>query len=203
MLLAAKGDLQWGDVATWAAALFTGGSLIGAVVVLRLQARQLSLQRQDLKDREELQRQDQARHVSAWAGGISASSDGLPTVVVEYRNGSEEPVYEAAVFVKSSWGPSPNVAPHPVGLIPPGQQPGRVVIQVALHLDVGGLPANDPKRTWPPVVMTFRDSTGQWWKRDEHGSLVPYRCRPDVMAEATPSPDPNGGPSSGRAHRAA
>lgn len=172
MALAAKGQVQWGDLAAWAAALLTGVSLI---LALRL----LFIQRRDLSDREEDRRKDQARRVAAWCVSQSTST-GLADLTVRYRNGSDEPIYDAAVFVKSTWGPGSSVKRVPLGLVPPKIE-SEVSLQLSVSLELNP-PLYDPARNQPPVLIAFRDASGQWWLRDEHGVLAASKNRPEVLA---------------------
>jgi hypothetical protein len=173
-------------IAAWVAAVITAAYLLVTYQLLRSQRDALELARQEAREHEEERRKDQARLLAAWSAGpiIIPPPGSMHSIRVHYRNGSDEPVYEAAVFVKSAWGPSPSVAPSPIGVLPPRTE-GDVNLQLSLTL--GDAPPWDPKSR-PPVLITFRDAGGQWWKRDEHGALILSTDRPDVLAAMAPAP---------------
>jgi hypothetical protein len=176
-------DVRLGDLPTWLAAIFTGGAFGAGLVVLNLQRRDLrERERNRLEDVED-RRKEQARHVSVWVDNISVVGDGTFVVMGHYQNASNEPVYAMTVYVKSTWGPGPSVAQTPLKLVPPGDS-GRVDVQTALY----PAPARDADPDHPPILATFRDAAGLWWKRDEHGVLTHGPERPAVLAEMTPPP---------------
>lgn len=170
---------QLGDVATWLASVFTGFALIGTVILLILTRSELQLARRERNEVEEDRRKDQARLVSAWCiaverGGpmdmFGARQEAAGSIVrVQYRNASDEPVYQLGITVGGDWGLSPKRARVArIGVVPPGVT-GDAEIRIALEpleprYDVG----------WPPVRVQFRDCAGRAWKRGDDGRLEEY-----------------------------
>lgn len=175
--------VHWGDVPTWVAAVGTVLAFAAGGALFWQQRAQLRLMRADLQERERAQRREQARHVLAWYVGVSGGGSNFANLRICYRNASEEPVYEVQVFVKESWGRAPAVKPTKIGVMPPGPEREMVV-----SFNVVPDPTSDPNAPGPPVVLTFRDVSGRWWRRDEHGTLTEWPSQPDVFAEQTPKP---------------
>jgi hypothetical protein len=149
MALAAPGQVQWGDAATWMAAVLTGGSLIAAVVLL-------ALQRRDLKDREEDHRSEQARLVATWLG--QPISDDPMKLMYLTRNASSEPVYDVSVQV--AVGVRGTYHRHVDFTLPPGESRCTWI----------PLPA-PPRTSAPGVAVMFRDAAGRRWLRSSTGVL--------------------------------
>jgi hypothetical protein len=173
-------QLHLGDIATWLAAVFTGGALFVGFLVLNLQRRDLRDRERDRLSDVEDRRKEQARQVSAWCDVVMPAHNGVTVVRARYQNISLEPVYEMVVYVKSTWGPEPSVAQRVLNLVPPGDG-GSVDVQSSLRQPLG-------PDDHPPVLVTFHDAAGFWWKRDEHGVLTRWPRQPDVLAEMTPPP---------------
>lgn len=179
------GPAHWGDVSTWIAAISTGGALIAGVLVLNLQRQDLNERETEHKAEAEDRRREQARHISQWLARWD-EGDGRLRVVVGYQNSSPEPVYEATIYVKTTWDGGPSIFQFRIGGIRPNKSDGQATVPV--DNTMSGLAAENKE---PPIIITFRDAVGRWWKRNEHGVLEQWPHRPDVMPEQTPAPDPD------------
>jgi hypothetical protein len=119
---------------------------------------------------EAVDQQSQARLVSAWAIAMYAAAYGDPMpkdldaalVNVEYRNGSEEPIYAVTLWVRHHHGPDAGTTPMHLGLVAPRTQKEVQLEQVPLPPDLLSL---------PPVEVTFTDAHLQHWRRDGLGDL--------------------------------
>lgn len=123
---------------------------------------------------------DQARKLSAWAievRPVRMETDlGVPiamtgsSVLVRVRNGSEEPVYDAHVWVRSHYGTgAPMMGSHEQILIPPGES--EIWVD-GVELSEGGLAG------MPFVELTFRDAGERLWQRTHDGVLMPDQLSP-------------------------
>lgn len=171
------GQLDWGDVPTWVAATFTGFAVWGAYRLLRAQQWELHVMEEERRGSEEDRRRRQASMVAAWCvevngpkdtGDISEQTTWKPhSVLVHYRNGSDEPVFSAGVTVKSHWGARPNdVQTQRVGIVPP-QSDGD--IRLTLILPPSRINTPNP---FPPVEIDFTDAQGRNWMRSDQGELI-------------------------------
>jgi hypothetical protein len=155
-----------GDVPTWLGAVFTGLAFAAALWVL-------SLQRRDLRERDDDRRKEQARHVSAWPIQYKPGSP-LATLRGAYRNGSDEPIYNVYVYIKQRQGPV-----LVEGLVGTVLEPG--------HCHETDLPSFHPVSNGLndlALLISIRDAAGIQWLRDEHGILK------QVSTGSLPHPDP-------------
>jgi hypothetical protein len=178
------GPAHLGDVSSWIASVSTGGALIAGVLVLNLQRRDLREREADRLAEVEEKRAEQARHVSAWWRGYEGAGSAGPSAslldAITYQNTGTEPVYYATVFALSGWGGNPDIYPETIGIIPPStRSDGPIGAPIAGESPSSGM-------TPPPIVITFRDAAGQWWRRDQHGALTRHQEEPEVVPERPP-----------------
>ena len=91
-------QVQWGDVATWLVAAFTGTAAVFAVrayystqSLIALQRREAQAEKAEVLAQKE---KEQARLVSAWPGELGPQTDdAFSTLHFSYQNRSDEPVY--------------------------------------------------------------------------------------------------------------
>ncbi len=95
----------------------SGALFIAQRAQLREQQGELAIAQEERREQEEDRRKDQGRLVSAWPYRVNS---GDSFVRVEYRNGSDEPVFGCNVYVLSDWGPDPIPVRHWLGIVPPG-----------------------------------------------------------------------------------
>ncbi len=149
MWMGTAGQVQWGDIATWVAALLTGGSLIAAVVLL-------ALQRRDLRERERASRSEQARLVATWLG--RPIREDVTKLMYVTRNASSEPVYDVSIRVDV--GVRGIYHRYVDSSLPPGEI-RRTWIPLSGY----------PRMTHPEVALMFRDAAGRRWLRSSRGVL--------------------------------
>lgn len=184
-------SIQLGNLATWVAAIATAGTL-GVSLYL------LTKQRRELHELHLEKRAEQARLVSAWPLDLHRSTDvGTKTeLVFGYRNGSPQPAYAVAVGTRDRTTTSDMVW-EVLGTLGPGKE-GTGMIPLPLNPEFN-LSADDVG-----IVLTFRDTAGRIWYRDEVGNLQELDAYPapepwvrlpsSTRARPTPPPQPKGTP---------
>lgn len=163
MLMA--GDVQWGDVPTWAGVGVGLIALIGAIIgavqafrVLGIERQRDVLSSQEAAERAGEVRRLQATGVSGWVGEVLTPTS-HPTFVVSLRNASELPVYDVVSIVSVG---SAN-ASISIGVLPPAAVP--LERSVSLLLPAGA------SVTEVSLSLSFRDSAGARWLRSGSGLL--------------------------------
>lgn len=161
MILAATGDIQWGDVATWAGSVLAALAFAATIVVLTLQRRELELVRRDHLRQETEQRLQQARLVSFWIGERENVQNQAYRFRLHARNGSTEPVYNwrSRVFVEDE---SESVAESFHYVLAPGEE----------HTSPVEMPFDAGKSHRLRVEGEFSDSGNRRWVRRPDGRLV-------------------------------
>lgn len=158
------GLVQWGDVGTWAGAVFTGLVFLVALWLL-------VLQRRDIKQLQSEKRSEQARMVTAWASSLHVA-----VLSVGYQNQSPEAVYDVVVKIPDDRERGAFIS-HRLGIVPPGT---KSVANITLPLQ----PAYNVKAENIPVSMSFRDSAGRPWTRNPFGVLSEFAPLAEVEPEA-------------------
>lgn len=163
------GDINWGSVPDWVAAIGTIGSLYAALWLLK----------QEINDRRrhEAEAQTQsARAVSAWV------QTGQDKYLFAAKNSGEEPVYDCVVYsdlpivdpvtkqrgVRMKDEKTPMGEPWPyyldrfLGVIPPGETSKFEIDSDSVEYEYQGL---------PDLWIEFTDVSGKHWKRDAGGKI--------------------------------
>ncbi|MFI7014398.1 hypothetical protein [Streptomyces sp. NPDC050164] len=174
--------VDWGDVPTWAAAVFAGGAALFAYQTIRSQREQIGEQRQFIAEqsanlrleRAELQaqaderRRSQANLVSIQAAQVAVGT--RPDVdhrwLVRVRNLSDEPIHQ----VMATFGEHLQVATATAHQLPEGARVVPVLgaedsAEFRSHL-ADGENLNDHR----PAIL-FTDNAGVRWCRDTLGNL--------------------------------
>jgi hypothetical protein len=171
-------DLQWGNVAEWAAALFTGAAFF---VTYRLLRHEAGVRQSE----EERLRRQQAEKVVVWTVGFNYMhyvGDGQGGVVrrpgnprgvdVRLQNLSSEPVYALIVEVRDRTKRFRSIGTARLDILEPGATP---IVQIG-HLEL----ADDAPV--PLASVIFRDARGQLWSRTIGGKLQEI----DTMVDTPP-----------------
>jgi hypothetical protein len=181
---------DWGDVPTWAAAVF---ALIAGLIAWRAfvvsqrayrvahQIYQIESERderaaEERRERDKAERRAQADKVATWLGRAAPATGVEPRVVgANIKNASDLPVYDVAVSFCHSpaensneqrlWNPR-NTRTDAFMVIPPHETVFEVFPPSAIQ-DAGGL----EEREWT-VTIRFRDAAGVRWERDPYGKLT-------------------------------
>ncbi|MCZ7436823.1 extracellular solute-binding protein [Micromonospora sp. WMMC241] len=170
--------LRSGELAAWVSAVATVFALvlalIAAIAARRAYLIEIGRDRVNEKERQqrhEFTRRAQAALVSAWWGSTPGRRGNDWGAFV--RNASETPVYQANLAVVNVHDPDVNER-FDLPVIPPAPGPSFHPIRVdgARHMTPNAVA--DYR-----VEMTFSDSTGNRWMRDQHGRL--FEVRPDLV----------------------
>ncbi len=166
------GNIQLGDVATWVGGIATSLAFLVTYLLLRARQKEFRASEHERRERDEDRRKDQARFVSAWVVGTSPQNPASTqlSVNVQYRNGSEEPIFGCNLYALHDYGPDAETTARAfIGVVPPhGSSTRDFRAQV-----VEGL------LTDPPIEIRFTDSRGRHWRRRHDGQLIPMNENPD------------------------
>lgn len=161
---------DWGDIPTWLSSVATVGALLFAAVaavaaqrVYRIESERDRVNAEQRKEQEAYQRRTQAALVSAWWGHDAGGAWGAFV-----RNASETPVYQASLTVLDVHDPDVHERVDLPVLPPAGEPQFRPT-----GLTDGGGTADYR------VEITFTDSAGARWIRDQQGRLS--ELRPEVV----------------------
>ncbi|GAA4444833.1 hypothetical protein GCM10023170_022770 [Phytohabitans houttuyneae] len=165
---------DWGDVPTWLssiatilALLFAALAALGAQRVYRIESERDRVAADARRQQEAFQRRTQAALVSAWWGW---DRDRWGAFV---RNASETPVYQVSLTVLDVH--DPNVGERvDLPIVPPSADPAFHPSELGTGLIADGARAVDYR-----VEVTFTDSAGVRWIRDQLGRLS--ELRPEVL----------------------
>lgn len=162
--------VQWGDVSSWVSAVSTIIALVFAAIAAVVTRRAFGVEVQRDIDQEESRRRAQAALVSAWWGSQDASETQSGAFV---RNASETPVYQATLSVVNTR--DVDVAQRiDLPVVPPSADPVFLPVPLELGAPAGANAAQDYR-----VAMSFTDSTGNRWIRDQRGVLS--EVEPELM----------------------
>lgn len=171
----------WGDVATWATAVFTLAATIGAAIAARAAWRVLELERAR-DDRAELdRRRAQAEQVSGWLDAKALPARSALTVFdqvgVRVINSSMQPVFGVHALIHLPDGQ--DVPCGSKAVLPPNETTSISIKsaqdRVLSYLD--GDAGERLRSNWPqsledmPVVLEFTDAGGRWWRRNFDGQI--------------------------------
>lgn len=163
--------MDWGDVPTWVNAGVTFIALCAAVVAVRRsgallrveQGRDHQRDEREAEQRNAAERAEQADRVAAWLvrdpSRPSASLADPNPVTANVMNESHLPVYDVELEFDGAFG----FAKANLGTLPPG----------SAVLDPPQEVRRDDGTTTDELslTVTFRDSAGRVWHRDEEGRL--------------------------------
>lgn len=154
--------LDWGDVPTWIAALFSGGAFTGALLLFRIESR---------RDREQvaIRRQSQASLITAW---VAESSEGSK-LAVYIQNSSSACVYDVWVVYTAF---EHTLDHQSLSVLWPSLDKPRTMDLTersrTRYLEI--LPTIQPSR-WDKdrvrPTLYFRDCANVRWMRDRDGRL--------------------------------
>ena len=162
--------VQWGDVSSWVSAVSTIIALVFAAIAAVVTRRAFGVEVQRDKQQAEFLRRAQAALVSAWWGSQDASETQSGAFV---RNASETPVYKATLSVVNAR--DVNVAQQiDLPVVPPSADPVFHPVRLERGAPAGANAAQDYR-----VAMSFTDSTGNRWIRDQRGVLS--EVEPELM----------------------
>jgi hypothetical protein len=169
-------SVSWGDVPTWIAAVAAGLALYFATAAARAvrrlllveQARENRREAADADRRTAAARAFQADRIGAWhQTGYYAAT---------LRNGSTLPVYDVAVEFVGTGGDLREQGL--LDILPPGDQTlgwtgtaSSPQDGQTAHLQPGQIRPEEPPHLFR-VAVTFRDTAGSRWRRDERGLLT-------------------------------
>ncbi|WP_191838919.1 sugar ABC transporter substrate-binding protein [Catellatospora chokoriensis] len=178
MIVAAAPDGVWGDVPSWVAAVATVFALAFAAVAAQAALRTYRIESErDRVDAESRRAQDdylrrtQAALVSAWWG---ESPDQPGVWGAHLRNASGAPVYQVyCTVVDADDDAEERRIHHPV--VPPG-----TVAQFSGLVRPAEVPVLEPVRR---VKVSFTDSAGIRWLRDQYGRLIELQPTLRVKAD--------------------
>lgn len=165
---------DWGDIPTWIssvatimALIFAGLAALAAQRVYRIESQRDEVAAEARRQQEAFVRRTQAALVSAWWGwGL----DGWGAFV---RNASETPIYQVSLTVVDIH--DPNVGERvDLPIVPPAAEPVFQSTELGSGLVADGSHAVDYR-----VEVTFTDSAGVRWIRDQLGRLS--ELRPEVL----------------------
>ncbi|MDQ7909317.1 extracellular solute-binding protein [Phytohabitans sp. ZYX-F-186] len=165
---------DWGDVPTWLssiatilALLFAALAALAAQRVYRIESKRDQVAARARQEQEAFVRRTQAALVSAWWGwGL----DGWGAFV---RNASETPVYQVGLTVLDIHDPDVGERID-LPIVPPAAEPIFHRSELGTGLVADGRHAVDYR-----VEVTFTDSAGVRWIRDQMGRLS--ELRPEVL----------------------
>jgi hypothetical protein len=197
----------WGDVATWATAVFTLAATIGASIAAVAAWRVLSIERQRDAGLAEERRRAQAEKVSAWMDSDVLEVGGpfpINRAGCQLLNVSDQPVSRIGVAVKLPDGTTALVARRQV--LPPGgtavarsEECRAAMSPWITRPGAPATPSTDADRRaartlepdWRhrieemPVMVVFTDAAGIEWCRDFDGQLRP--ASPQDRLAVTPA----------------
>lgn len=165
---------NWGDIPSWLSSIATIGALLFAALaalaaqrVYRIESERDRVAAQDRRHQEAFTRRTQAALVSAWWGW---GQGGWGAFV---RNASETPIYQLSLTVLDIH--DPNVGERvDLPIAPPAAEPMFQRVELSTGLVADGQHAVDYR-----VEVTFTDSAGVRWIRDQLGRLS--ELRPEVL----------------------
>ncbi|WP_281903266.1 sugar ABC transporter substrate-binding protein [Phytohabitans aurantiacus] len=162
--------VDWGDIPTWLSSIATVGALLFAALaalaaqrVYRIESERDRVNAEQRKEQEAYLRRTQAALVSAWWGHEAGAWGAF------VRNASETPVYQASLTVLDVHDPDVHERVD-LPVIPPAGEP---MFRPTGLTDGGGAGADYR------VEITFTDSAGARWIRDQQGRLS--ELRPEVV----------------------
>jgi hypothetical protein len=161
MMIAAKGEMQWGDIATWVGGVATAFAFFATVIVLLLQRSELRIAREERSQQAQDRQRDQARLVSFWLADRENVSNRIYRLKLHARNGSTEPIYNWRMWLRAV-GEAEHISETFHYALGPGEDH---VSPVEIPFDVGR-----SDRLW--VQAEFTDSAGSRWARRLDGALV-------------------------------
>lgn len=174
--------VDWGDMPAWLSAVGTVVALLFAAIAAKAAQRvyQIEFQRdvlaeQTRRQQEDRQRRAQAVLVSGWPGG-QTDDPGPQRWGAFVRNASETPVYQANVTVLHVHDPD-RTERFTLPVIPPGSEPLFRPVSLDANTthtsgDNTGTRSSSPSVGEYRVEITFTDSAGARWKRDQLGGLA-------------------------------
>lgn len=171
-----------GSVAEWVSALATVGALIAAVYAGKVARNLFDLETKRDDAVHQLQRQEQARQVSAWA--VVDPDEG--TSGIEIVNSSSSPVYDVEIQATKSDGST--APPLDLALLPPGRFYSTAGVE-RFYWSIPD-PSDSPLRPvsktdgWRVQQLTFRDSANIRWTRHASGHLEELRSQVAVVDSA-------------------
>jgi arabinogalactan oligomer / maltooligosaccharide transport system substrate-binding protein len=167
-------------VASWVSAVATVFALffaflaaIGARRAYRIEIARDRVNEAERKRQHEFIRRAQAALVSAWWGRRSDATGDWGAFV---RNASETPIYQANLAVVNVHDADVNERVQ-LPLLPPSHHPTFYPIELRGGRELTPTSAVDYR-----VELTFTDSTGNRWMRDQHGQL--FEVRPELVVWA-------------------
>jgi maltose-binding protein MalE len=175
-------QMEWGDLPAWVSATSTLFALIFAAVAAvaarrayRIESERDQVNAGQRRQQEAFLRRAQAALVSAWWSSRNTPTD-PPQWGAFVRNASETPVYQARLSVVNVH--DPDVSDHfDLAVVPPAAAPefyrSRVVDE-----EMTPDTALDFR-----VEMTFTDSTGNRWSRDQQGRLSEVQSEVTIWAD--------------------
>ena len=197
-MLAGKAT-DWGDVPTWLssvatilALLFAGLAALVAQRVYRIESDRDRVNEEARLQQEAFLRRTQAALVSAWWGwqpvdGSDAGTRPAGRWGALVRNASETPVYQASLTVLDIHDPDVSER-FDLAIVPPATDP--TFLPSGLARPPGTAPATGAREPVPDgqhaadyrVEVTFTDSAGVRWIRDQQGRLS--ELQPEVLVWA-------------------
>lgn len=185
MLAGAATD--WGDVPTWLssiatilALLFAGLAALVAQRVYRIESDRDQVYEKARLQQEALLRRTQAALVSAWWGWQAADA-GAPQAGrwgAFVRNASETPVYQASLTVLDIHDPDVSER-FDLVIVPPATEPMFLPSDLDRPPGAGELVPGGQHAVDYRVEVTFTDSAGVRWIRDQQGRLS--ELQPEVL----------------------
>jgi len=165
---------DWGDVPTWLSSVatimalcFAALAALAAQRVYKIESERDRVAAEARRQQEAFLRRTQAALVSAWWGW---GPDGWGAFV---RNASETPIYQVSLTVLDIH--DPNVGERvDLPIVPPAAEPMFQPTELG-----GGLVADGRHAVDYRVEVTFTDSAGARWIRDQLGRLS--ELRPEVL----------------------
>lgn len=169
---------NWGDVPTWLSAMatvlalgFAAVAALAAQRVYRIESERDRISAEARREQEAFLRRSQAALVSAWWGWRAGESGGRSDRWGAFvRNASETPVYQTSLTVVDIHDPDVSER-FELPIVPPGAEPAFHPSSLTLQ--------DGQHRVDYRVEITFTDSAGGRWIRDQQGRLS--ELRPEVL----------------------
>lgn len=167
--------VQWGNVAEWLAATFTGFAFLVTLILLRQEMHARAATEQD-------RRREDAERVAAWWHFGESMGSSEDEVVINVRNAGDTPVYDAVVFI----GPAIEPIPYPsrnaidvhIGIIPPEETAKEAIPARTVELDIESEePDEHGFYRGGFIELAFTDSSGRFWRRNRRGQLEQRKGR--------------------------